>query len=341
MADDLNYFAGEPPAPGTTAELAPGLWWLRMPLPMALDHINLWLHEDGDGIAIIDTGIRSKKSKEIWQSALEAVAPGRPVTRVIVTHFHPDHVGHAAWLCETHGVQLEMPRTEWLYARMLALDTGPAHMGGFGELFRRAGCPSPVVSGVRAAKPVFPQFAEVPPGGIKRISDGDTLTIGRRRWRAVMGHGHSPEHACLLCEEDGLFISGDIVLPRISPNIGVYPDQPEADPLADYLATLEAFRALPGDLRVLPSHNEPFTGLHARLSSLAAHHDERLARVMDRCAEEASGWDVAQVLFDRAMTPETIFFAMPEALSHINAMVARGAISRETGSDGVWHYRQT
>jgi len=346
MNDMPDYFAGPTPAPGEVREVAPGLWWLRMPLPMALDHINLWIHEDGgeygDGVAIIDTGIRSNKSKEIWQQALEKVAPGKPVTRVIVTHFHPDHVGHAKWLTETHGVPLMMPRTEWLYARMLSLDTGPGHMDGFVRLFEAAGCPSLVIKGLQSAGPVFPRLVDTPPGGIIRISGGDKLTIGARTWRVVTGRGHSPEHACLLSETDGIFISGDMVLPRISPHIGVYPDEPEADPLDDYLTSLETLKAVPGDVRVLPSHNDPFTGLHGRLASLRAHHEERLDRLMNHCAEPATAWSLSQALFDRKMTPEAVFFAIPETLAHLNLLRRRRMIQRHTvehpDMPGVWHY---
>ncbi|MBR73209.1 MAG: MBL fold metallo-hydrolase [Rhodospirillaceae bacterium] len=337
----ITYYAKSHPKSGTIEYLESGIWWIRMPLPMALDHINLWLLEDKDSFTIIDTGVCSEESKNVWEKILKEVVKQKKVNRLIVTHCHPDHVGHAAWLTSKLNIPLYMPRTEWLYARMLALDNGPEYMEAFTELFLPTGCPEKILEEIKNFPPLFSQYAEVPPNGIIRIKEGDRITIGDRTWKVIMGYGHSPEHACLVNERDGLFISGDIVLPRITPNIGVYPDQPQAQPLAEYYETLKKFLSLPSDLKVLPSHNEPFLGLHTRIVELIEHHDNRLEKVRETCREPVTAWEITKQLFNnRTLTSHNAVFALPESLAHINELLLRGEIRKYTDNSGFCIYEK-
>ena len=339
--NQINYYLNLQPKLGNVENIAPGVWWIRMPLPMPLDHINLWLLDEEDGFTIIDTGVCSEKAKIVWRSVLKKVVKDKPVKRLIVTHCHPDHVGLAAWLTSSLKLPLYLPLTEWLYARMLALDNGPNYMAAFAELFQSTGCPKDLIDEIRNFPPLFSQYAEVPPNGIIRIQEGEILNIGKRKWRIIMGYGHSPEHACLVSETDGLFISGDIVLPRITPNIGVYPDQPDANPLNDYYYTLKKFLDLPADLKVLPSHNEPFTGLHTRIAELINHHDSRLTIVRKCCLKPATAWEIAKELFNRRpLTSHNTVFAMPETLAHINELISRGEITKSTNRNGIDIYEK-
>ena len=328
-----------PPEFGETKEVAPGLHWLRMPLPMALDHINLWLVEDGPGWTLIDTGLSSGLSKKIWSEVLEKRLDGRPLSRVICTHFHPDHVGMAGWLVARTGAEFWMPRTEWLYARMLTIDDSDKFTDVVVEYYRRAGGETDYLARLKDRGPFFPGLVSDVPRGIRRIRDGETLEIGGTSWKIVVGNGHSPEHACLLSEELGRFISGDLVLPRISPHIGVYADEPEADPLRDYLDTLERFHDLPDDAVVLPSHNEPFRGLHERLDALIQHHADRLVDFTAACAEPVTAHDVAKQVFKRRLDSTQLGFAIAETVAHLNYLIVEGRIARHANEDGVNLYQ--
>jgi len=335
----LQYLFDDPPDFGATMEVAPGVHWLRMPLPMALDHINLWLIEDGPGWTLVDTGISSGLSKKMWSQVIEERLGGRPIRRVIVTHFHPDHVGMAGWLVAKTGAEFWMPRTEWLYARVLTIDTSDRFTDGMVEYYRRAGGSAEFLARLRERGPFFPGIVSDVPRGIRRIVDGQSLDIGGQNWKIVVGNGHSPEHACLLSQSLGLFISGDLILPKISPHIGVYADEPEANPLRDYLETLEKFATLPGDITVLPSHNEPFRGLHERREWLIEHHLERLEDFVAACASPINAIDVARQVFTRELDSSQLGFAAAETVAHLNYLIAEGRIARHADESGVNLYQ--
>lgn len=340
MTNEIEYLFDTIPEVGGVQKVADGVLWLRMPLPFRLDHINLWLIDDGAGWAIVDTGIKSNTSKDVWRRVFADELGGRPITRVIVTHFHPDHVGLAAWLTETLDVALWMPRTEWLFARMLAMDGSDAFMDVVSEFYRRAGTPQAFLSIMRGKGAPLPKLIGSPARGIQRIRDGDEIDIGGRAWRVVVGTGHSPEHACLHCPSLGLMISGDQVLPRISPHIGVYPNEPDGNPLQDFLDSIEKFFCLPADMALLPSHNEPFKGLHVRLKQLADHHEEQLDTLLGFCTTPGNAADLAASLFNRELDHEHTAFAINETLAHLHLLMARGLVVRRDGEDGVYTYER-
>ena len=335
----MEYIFDGPPEFGETLEVAPGIHWLRMPLPMALDHINLWLVEDGPGWTLIDTGLHSGLSKKIWTEVIDERLDGRPLSRVICTHFHPDHVGMAGWLVDRTGAEFWMPRTEWLYARVLTIDDSDNFTDVMVEYYRRAGGSAEYLARLKERGPFFPGLVSEVPRGIRRIRDGETFEIGGNNWKIVVGNGHSPEHACLLSEELGLFISGDLVLPRISPHIGVYADEPDGDPLRDYLDTMERFHALPDDVIVLPSHNEPFRGLHERLDALIQHHADRLEDFTAACKKPVTAHDVAKQVFKRRLDSSQLGFAIAETVAHLNYLIVERRIARHADDSGVNLYQ--
>jgi len=332
-------FEGEP-APGMVWDVAPGVKWLRVPLPFKLNHVNLWLLKDGKGWAIVDTGIDTPETRSAWDQVLDALPVDEPITRVIVTHFHPDHIGLAGWLCARFQVRLWMPFAEWTMGRMLSMDTGEATHGLFREFYQRAGFTSDQLAIVDQRMGGYASKITPIPGQVNRLSDGDVIQIGDHGWEVMTGGGHSPEHAALYCEPLGILISGDQVLPKISPNVSVWPHEPDADPLARFLSSLERFKGLPKDTLVLPSHNWPFRGLLDRLEDLAAHHEERLEAAWSACEDPVTATDVLKVLFTRALDDHQLFFAIGETVAHLHHLMERGRLVRHLDDAGAYRFLQ-
>lgn len=332
------------PAEAETIEVAPGLFWVRMPLPFALNHINLWLVEDGDGWTIVDTGLWLDETKANWRKIFAekkvGAEYGKPVKKVVVTHFHPDHMGLAGWMCEEFNAPLWTTRTEWLMCRMLGMDTEAANHSSVARFYASHGL-DPEIAGQMFAKGNSYRERTMPaPTGYTRLTDGQEIEIGGRAWRVIVGTGHSPEHACLYCAELGVLISGDQILPKITPNISVWASEPAANPLQDYVDSLARFRGLPDDTLVLPSHNYPFTGLRTRLQELAHHHDRRLEDIMAAFGpgERKQAAEIIPVLFKRELDLHQMGFAMGEALAHLNKLVGDGRLVADTEADGRRFY---
>jgi len=315
-------------------EIAPGLFGLRFALPFALDHVNLWLLADGEGWTLIDAGLSSGCTRERWQALLATSFFDRPVRRLIATHFHPDHMGLASWLCERTGAQLWTSRTEWLMGRMLAQDTSAAFVEAGRIADRLAGLSKAQIAERAARGNLYRTRAEPPPASYRRLRHDDRLAIDGMEWRMLVGRGHAPEMLCLYSKGRNLLIAADQVLPRISPNVSVWPAEPEADPLSDFIGSLTALRALPDDCLVLPSHGQPFFGLHGRIDQLIAHHDARLARTVEACARPATVVDIIPALFDRELDAHQLGFALGEALAHLNHLVGQGRLARRLDDDG-------
>jgi glyoxylase-like metal-dependent hydrolase (beta-lactamase superfamily II) len=350
----LHYPLGDTlPAPGTTLEVAPGVRWLRMGLPFALDHINLWLlrdKQDGrSGWTIVDCGIDNPATRALWEQIFASELQGLPVLRVVVTHMHPDHIGLAHWLCERFGTpeaecRLWISATDWNVARQ-ASQPAVGEMNGMGggsaaAFFARHGLRDEAqLAQIRARSHYYPNLVPKVPPRFRRLMDGFVLHIGGHAWRCISGYGHAPEHMALYCEALGVLISGDMVLPRISTNVSVFDLEPEADPLPLYLGSIQRFLALPASTLVLPSHGKPFTGLHERIGQLVSHHDERFADVLVACAAAPqSAADLLPVLFKRTLDLHQTTFAMGESVAHLHALQSRGQLVGRLGSDGVMRF---
>jgi glyoxylase-like metal-dependent hydrolase (beta-lactamase superfamily II) len=339
----LIYPFEKPPAPGQTLEVAPGVLWLRMPLPFALDHINLWALDDRDGWAVVDTGIRSEETAAAWRSLFAGSADKRPLTRVFVTHMHPDHIGMAGWLTRKFKCRLWITRLEYLNCRVLVSDTGRDAPPEGVDFYRRAGWSDAAVETYGARFGNFGKHIHCLPDSFRRIHDGEEISIGAHRWRVVTGTGHSPEHACLYCPELKVLISGDQVLPRISSNVSVHPIEPDADPMRDWLESLAKLkREVPDDVLVLPSHNECFRGLHARLDALSQGQALALERLRRALAEPKRAIDVFVALFGRAIGESNVpllGMATGESVACLNYLVGRGEARRDIDEHGVAWYR--
>jgi len=342
LNDELSYPIAGIPAEGQTIEVAPGLLWVRMPIPIpGLLHINLWLLDEGDGWTVVDTGLRSRTIQGWWEKILADLG-GKPVKRVICTHFHPDHMGNAGWFHETYGVLPTMTMGEWAFGRMLLMDAADGVPPDVVAFNQANGLDEDAIEKLKARgynnldKAIAPM-----PRGFHRLVDGQVLEIGGRHWRVIVGRGHSPEHACLYCAELRVLIAGDQVLPKISPHIGIYIGEPEGDPLSLYLESLPLFKTLPADTLVLPAHGEPFRGLHKRAEDLIQHHEVRLARLDAALADWTKPTDVLPLLFKREITPDIVIMAVGEALAHLHHLWRSGRAERQTGPDGVHRFRRT
>lgn len=348
----LDYPFGDTlAAPGTAMEVADGLRWIRMPLPFALDHINLWLLRDRidgrDGWTIVDCGVNRPEVLELWQRIFDDEFEGLPVLRVIVTHMHPDHVGLAGWLCERWNAPVWMTATDYFVARLWSLQqadnrqTGGPNGEAAAAHFARHGMTDPdSVEEIRQRASYYPSLVTPVPRSYRRMMHGDRFQIGGNEWRVITGYGHAPEHASLYCETLDVLISGDMVLPRISTNVSVFDFEPEANPLPLYLNTLKRFDDLPESTLVLPSHGKPFRGLHERLDQQHSHHADRLAEVMEACVAPMSTWDIVPVLFKRKLDLHQMTFAMGEALAHLHALYFEGKLDRSLGEDGIYRFQR-
>lgn len=348
LEHQLDYpFADALPEPGRLREVVPGVYWVRMPLPFALDHINLWLLRDElDGRAgwtVVDSGIADETIKAHWERIFEHELGGLPVLRTIVTHCHPDHLGLADWICDggegkRWNVRLWITLGEYMLGRVMAAGDG-SNAGGEGAArhFARHGLTDQAsLEKLRGRRDYYAKLVPSMPPRYRRMREGDVLRIGANAWRVVTGYGHSPEHAALFCEATGVLISGDMVLPRISTNVSVFDMEPEGNPLALYLESLGRYESMPADTLVLPSHGKPFRGLHTRIAQLRAHHDARLGEVRDACARQPmSAADIVPLMFKRALDIHQMTFAMGEALAHLHLLWLAGELERREGEDGI------
>jgi glyoxylase-like metal-dependent hydrolase (beta-lactamase superfamily II) len=333
----LRFPFDTPPEPGAAVEVAEGVLWLRLPLPMALDHVNVYALADADGWTLIDTGMNSRKTRDIWEAALAGPLAGKTVARVLLTHHHPDHVGLVGWF-QDRGAELLTTRTAWLYARMLTLDVQDRPSAQSMQFYTRAGM-TPEMLTKRAHERPF-NFADVVapmPLGFTRVEEGETLTLGGRRWRVRLGQGHAPDHITLWSEVDELVIGGDQLLPGISPNIGVYPTEPEADPLTEWLeATARFVPHAREDQLVLPGHKLPFTGLPFRLQQMAENHHQALERLLGHLHEPQTAAGCFPALYKRPIGEGEYGLALVEAVAHLNCLLRCGQVCRSLRADGAW-----
>lgn len=320
-----------PPAPDEMIEVAPGVHWLRFPLPISLDHINLWLLEDGDSWTLVDTGFGDQPTKDLWHGLFAGAASSKKPGRLICTHHHPDHYGQAGWLTEEYGIPLLMTEKEWLVGTLLARLSDDVFVGGQDQFYKENGVPDDVRGRVSEVGNQYRNFLSAPPKAFKRLRDGDVLKIGGRDWQVLALEGHSEQLAGLFCPELRVFIPGDQVLPGISPNISVHWFKDGTEPLGDYLESLERLaNMMPTDTLVLPSHKLPFTGLHTRIGELQDHHRARLQDLVHALEKDGAqdAWQLMPAIFPRAIQDAHVMFALGESVAHLDYLIAEGRIER-------------
>jgi glyoxylase-like metal-dependent hydrolase (beta-lactamase superfamily II) len=327
----LDYPYSDTPAPGKTIEVAPGLQWLSMPLPFALDHINLWLVGD----TIIDTGIGDERTRGLWDEILAK----KEIRRVILTHYHPDHAGNAAWLCQKFGVPLWTTQGEYLTAHAVRASSAGYTSEAVIDVFLKNGLEPERVAKMLGRGNRYAALVPDFPSSYRRIIGGDRLQIGGHEWRAFIGHGHAPEHLSLYCEALKVVIAGDMLLSTISTNVSVWSIDPEGDPLRLFLESLKSYRELPADVLVLPSHGKPFRGARTRVAELESHHQKHFAKLTEALKEKSlSAGELLGLLFRRPLDAHQTFFAMGEAIAHLHYLYYAGSLKRTQGTDGIMRY---
>lgn len=348
LEQELEYpFGDSLPEPGQVIVVAPGVLWLRMGLPFALNHINLWLLADqtstSQSWSIVDCGIANEQTRAAWENLFrpeDSALGNLPISRVIATHCHPDHVGLADWLCARWQAPLWMSAGEYAFARMMSAGLPGVDGSAMLPHFRRHGLiDQGMQEKVEERKQYYPSLVPSMPSAYHRLQDGQNLNIGAHEWRVITGFGHSPEHVSLYCASLKLLISGDMLLPRISTNVSVFAIEPEANPVHLYLESLKKFADLPDDVLVLPSHGKPFIGAHQRIQQLNAHHAERLEEVRIACRQPRSAAEIVPMMFRRPLDTHQLTFALGEALAHLHYLWFKDALQREIGVDGVIRFQ--
>ena len=341
----LHYPLGDQvPPQGSAIELAPGLKWLRMPLPFALNHVNLWLLRDcfqgREGWSVVDTCIDSPQSRADWESVFATALEGLPILRVFATHMHPDHVGLAHWLCERWNATLWMSAADYQMARYACQVVNSFGGERLADFFFSHGMTDPAdLEQVRQRKNYYRNLVPDVPPNYARLMDGGDVAIGGQNWRCIAGYGHSLEHMALHCAQRNVLISGDMVLPRISTNVSVYEVEPEGDSLTLFLDSIDRFSPLPADVLVLPSHGKPFTGLHTRVGQLHDHHRERLDDVLCAARQQpVCAYDLLPVLFRRKLDLHQTTFALGESLAHLHRLWHAGQLVRTRDAQGIWRF---
>jgi glyoxylase-like metal-dependent hydrolase (beta-lactamase superfamily II) len=321
--------------------VAEGVLWCRLPLPMKLDHVNVYVLDDGEGWTIVDAGIDTRRSREGWRQLLDGPLAGKPVRRVVVTHHHPDHVGLAGWF-QAEGAELAASRTAWLFARMLRLDEQPVPPPETLAYWRSAGMDRDQIEERSRSRPFNYSDVVAPmPLGFTRLEDGAEISAGGRRWRVAFGQGHAADHVTLWGVGHDLVLSGDQILPTITPNLGVYATEPDADPVGDWLAACRHLLDFARDDQLaLPGHQRPFRGPGPRLETLIEHHRSVLARLVDWLGEPRTAAECFPPLYGRPIPAGEYVLALVEAVGHLNHLLRLGVVGRERRGDGAWLWRR-
>ncbi len=331
-----------PPQEGDAIEIASGVLWMRLPLPFKPDHVNIYAFDEGDSWTLVDTGMSSNKTRRILTTLMAGPLQGKPVSRVLLTHHHPDHVGNVGWFQAEHGAQLVTSRTAWLMARMLTLDVQSSYPPETVAYYKSTGMPADTLAARLAERPYnFADTVSAMPLGFTRLQQGDMFTMGGRQWDVHMGNGHAPEHVTLWSRDDNLVLTGDQVISSISPNLGVYATEPEADTVGEWFETCTRFAQLARpDQLCLGGHKLPFTGLPHRLRQLIDNHHHALDRLVDHLSTPQAAADCFAPLYKRKIGSGEYGLALVEAVAHCNHLYLAGKVSRTRRSDGAWIYQR-
>lgn len=343
LPETVDYPFNDVPLSGEARQVAEDVYWVRMPMPGKLDHINVWLLRDVDSWVVVDTGLATDETVDLWWQIWHRDTEKLPVGKVIGTHMHPDHIGLAGWICQKSGAALYMSRAEYLSCQHLLTYTHREAPEDAVNFYRQAGYSADDLDYYRSRFGSFGQLVRSLPESYRRLKEDDQLQINGRTWQVVVGEGHSPEHVCLYCAELNLFIGGDQLLPKISSLVSVYPTEPTANPLQQWLDSCRRLgEFLPGDVLVLPSHGLPFIGAGVRLAQLVKEHEEALKQLLSACAKPMRVRDAFPILFRSEINKHNLSMATGESLAHFHCLQAEGRVRSWLDESGVrWFQSDT
>ncbi|MCB9504465.1 MAG: MBL fold metallo-hydrolase [Deferribacteres bacterium] len=329
------------PEPGKTQEVAPFVHWVCMPMPFLPGFVNCWLLESEDGFTLVDTGVNNTRTRTLWKQILEQHCSQKPLRRLIITHYHPDHIGLAGWFTQEYNVQLHMTQIEWLYARALFLLSDAALGEIMVDFYRRCDCEDEFLRFAQQSGNTYAHTVSPIPHSFRRIRQSQELLLTHTTWQSQCSAGHSPAQLTLHNPMDEVMITSDEILPHITPNISVWPDEPFANPLQDYLDSLQNFEHISAETTMLPAHGYPTKDLPFRLKQLAHHHDGRLEKIYNSCKNPQTASEVASTMLGTEVGLQQVFFAIGEAVAHLNYLVEKGELVRSEEKNNIWRYSQS
>lgn len=335
--EGIRFPFPEVPPPGQVVEVASGILWARLPLPFRLDHVNIYLIKDDGGWAVLDTGIADEASRDAWRALLKGPLAGRRLTRLIVSHAHPDHIGLAGWLCEQFDLPLLTSQTSYLWCLNMSLSPGALEAKPYRDFYLSHGMSAQQTDLVSTQGHRYLKMVTPLPLTFTRLLAGDTLVLGGRTFRVFSGDGHAPEQIMLYAHDEKILLAADQVIAKITPNVSVWAVDPHGDPLGHYVRSIRMLRQhAPEGTLVLPGHQLPFYGLHARCEEILAHHDERCSLIAEACGTgPKSVADLVPVLFPRPLDPHQMSFAFSEVHAHVNRMLRRRELETIVSDEGI------
>lgn len=324
----MDYPFEGTPEPGKKFTVCEGIDWIRMPLPFALDHVNCWLLGDPGSQVLIDTGVNDKNTRDNWQDLFHDI--GQWPEHLLVTHFHPDHMGLAGWIGEKIAGELLGSDIEINTAITLYGIESEDYESIYAKWYSCNGLPQSTCDAVRSNGNTYKGkvFSLPEKARWRLLTDGQKVKLAGRDYRVIVGRGHAPDMIMLYREDDHVLIAADQVLPRITPNVSVMPQLADNNPLQSFLHTLTTLEALPDDTLVLPSHGKPFKGLKQRLAYLKRHHELRLDEIWQACKQPCSAYELFVVLFSRELDAQQTSFALGETLAHLHYLEQQGRVQR-------------
>lgn len=330
---------GEVEAPGSLepVEILPGILWLRVDQPFALDHVNCYLVEDYGGWTLIDTGIGGAIGSRQWAAVLDGPLRGIRITRILTTHAHPDHIGAAGWLSRRFDAVTYSNTDELARLRHMLRSVDQAGIGRNVDFYHMHGLKGEAAAALSMQDHRYADYVDELPADIRHLATCDVLDIGGRQFAIIAGRGHSPCGMLYLALDGTVCFSGDQILSSITPLIGIWAENIGENPLEDYVSFLASVpQQIPDDALVLGGHQAPFREAGARALSIRRHHEERCAAIRSLCGEEGrSAADLIPVLFPWAKGEMSIGFAFGEVLAHMHYLTERGELATSRAGDGT------
>lgn len=342
MSDALEYPFGNNAQLAQAELLRTGVYRLAIPLPGALsmEHINTWIVDEGDSWSLVDCGYDFSPARQAWQGLERTLFAKKPVNRIVVTHHHVDHSGLAGWLSNRYGAAIYMAEAEFNARCQVFLRQGLWSREEGIDFFERAGLTAVEYETVANWLEFNIQGFDRPIGRYRTLDGLDHLSIGEHAWQVITVRGHSPAHTCLYCENLGVLVAGDNLLPSLAAFVGIEPgDSLAFDPLGRFLSDVKQLKELPADTLVLPAHGAPFIGLHNKLEQVEQHYRALLEKVLCACAEPSTVMAITRRFFPERIIQKNPFFTVAKVAAVVNHLLAQRQLEWLPGSEKPYLFR--